>query len=983
MQRLRAFLFLAIWLLAPWPGWATSVEIGELGVLLDPSGTETIESVSAPSSASRFQTVAGGFSRGYTNDVVWLRFQVPPPAAGNWWLEVRPVTLDDVRLYAPSGAAHGERRSGRLVPITQRDLDHPGFVFKLDLPDDKARTHYLRLHSGSTLAARLILWSPEAFLHAKWSLAGKRGLMAGVLVAMLLFNVALWVLLRERALLWLAFYTLALGLSWFLSFGYGAGLLLRESPTLNIRLVDVSSALYVIALCALLHSLLHMAKAMPARRWPFWLPVLHALVFLLEPGPALQPVGRSLGMLATSLWLLWLLHHGLRQLVLRGDWSRRLLLAAIANVQACNILMGLAVLGLLPGSGLPTAAYLLAGGSSLFTIQLAMLLRIHRGKRLQTELALQVHVAQAETSAQKAVQQQLSDALAELDLAQRAGRFGCWHWYKATDRIEVSPAARELVGDDLKDVSVTGTAFRARLTEPSRAALQRAMAGARKGVAPFAIEVQIVDDGAGPRWLELHGAAVLSAEGHTLGMSGTVQDISERRALADAQTAAEADRLARARESVFLSRASHELRTPLNAVMGLTQLLAESPGVRADAALCQQATMIVQASDELRALIDDILDLAALQRDTAVLPVQPVDVAPMLSCSITLLQPLAEARGVSLQLGEVAGASCADAHPDWLLQSLLNLVRNAIQYNRAGGSVTVSLRAQIGEPATPSMTANASAPVVMDGRLCIDVIDTGRGMTPEQCRSLFEPFNRLGATVTTVEGRGLGLSVTRQLVQAMGGDLQVHSEIGRGTTATLVLRSADTASPAARYPAGQSVGSRPGDATREWDNATPAAGFQATPHHPGESTASDDGCAPPMTVLYVEDNRLNATVMRQAVRRLPSVRLEVATSAEAALVLMQDLRPDLLLVDINLPGMSGIELRRHLRGVPLLAAVPCVAVSADATSETRALAMAEGFADYVAKPFKIERITGLLSNFRNTRQRTARMRMEGEPSTSS
>jgi signal transduction histidine kinase len=385
--------------------------------------------------------------------------------------------------------------------------------------------------------------------------------------------------------------------------------------------------------------------------------------------------------------------------------------------------------------------------------------------------------------------------------------------------------------------------------------------------------------------------------------------VAERTAELEAATAAA--RAANQAKSAFLARMSHDLRTPLNAVLGFSQLLVLDPVLAgADSAL-RQVQLIHDAGQHLLAMIDEVLDLARIESGGLRLSLETVDACQLVQECLPLVGPLAAQHRVTLKAEPTQGGCLVHADRTRLRQVLVNLLTNAIKYNRVGGDVTVALTGS-------------------DAAVQLDVTDRGLGMTPPQLAALFQPFNRVGAETSGIEGTGLGLVIAKQLVEAMHGTLQVSSAPGLGSTFTLVLSPAVTTvlpREAARAPA-RTVLALPAGATRR--------------------------------VLYVEDNPVNATLVRDLLRLQPGVELQVAEDGPSALRLAGRWQPHLVLMDLGLPGMSGIDVLRHLRADPSTAAIPCVAVSAFALGPEIRQALDEGCAAYLTKPFAVDELLMLI-----------------------
>lgn len=389
-----------------------------------------------------------------------------------------------------------------------------------------------------------------------------------------------------------------------------------------------------------------------------------------------------------------------------------------------------------------------------------------------------------------------------------------------------------------------------------------------------------------------------------------VRDITEQKAAAAAVRLAreEAERANRAK-SDFLSRMSHDLRTPLSAILGFAQLL-ELDDVGESAK--ESVAHILRGGQHLLALINEVLDIARIEAGHLALSPEPVDAAEIVALAVELVRPLAAQRSISVVLDPPAAGVVVLADRQRLNQVLLNLLSNAVKYNREGGRVTVSFGAVDG------------------GRLRITVTDTGAGMPPAKLKLLFQPFERLGAEQTGVEGTGLGLALSRGLAEAMGGTLGVTSVVDQGSIFWLELALTDA----------------------------PAA-----PGEPIRAHAATEGAVAPSTtgvLLYIEDNVSNVRLMERVLERRPGIRLVHAARGEDGLRLAREERPDLIFMDLHLPDMSGEDVLRRLRENPALRLIPVAVLSADATPEQSRNMKASGAIAYLTKPLEISQIMQLL-----------------------
>ncbi|MFZ5522254.1 MAG: PAS domain-containing hybrid sensor histidine kinase/response regulator [Pseudomonadota bacterium] len=458
--------------------------------------------------------------------------------------------------------------------------------------------------------------------------------------------------------------------------------------------------------------------------------------------------------------------------------------------------------------------------------------------------------------------------------------------------------------------------------------------------------------------------ARFSHGGQTL-MTVVLRDITVvQRAEAARQAQAQAEAASRAKTE-FLSRMSHELRTPLNAMLGFAQILDSDPGGSLTQQQHEQLGHIQQAGWHLLRLINDVLDVSRIEAGRIDLRRDNLDLAAALDDAAQLSATLAADAGVELRLDHRQGSGPplrAWGDATRLRQVLLNLLSNAIKYNRRGGWVRTAL--------------GGNAQVVH-----IDVEDNGLGISSEQMAHLFEPFNRLGRERGPAEGTGIGLVLSRELIEHMGGSLAIDSGSARGTRARIMLPRAGEPSGAPPWPQPLSPAQEPtvpaaagaGQATPVVPAPAPPAAAAAS-QAPAVSAATAALAAPPVThavhgrVLSVEDNPVNQLLVEQLLSRLPGVELLQADSGQAALDLARRERPDLILLDLHLPDMEGAQWLDRLRADAQLAAIPVVALSASALEEDVRQALAHGACDYWTKPLDFDRfiggITGLLGGSR-------------------
>ena len=410
-------------------------------------------------------------------------------------------------------------------------------------------------------------------------------------------------------------------------------------------------------------------------------------------------------------------------------------------------------------------------------------------------------------------------------------------------------------------------------------------------------------------WVQATISLLRDAENRPWRIVGVVEDITEHLRVEDAERAREAAEASNQAKSEFLSRMSHELRTPLNAMLGFAQLL--DIDQRNPLAPTQRPWVgqIQQAGWHLLEMINDVLDLSRIESGNLLLQTAPIEIGELVGASTALVAGSAADRGIRISEDLDPGADVAVGDATRVKQILTNLLSNAVKYNRDGGRVHVTSR---------SPAAN---------RVEISVTDTGLGMTAAQLSGLFKPFNRLGREHTAMQGTGIGLVISQRLAELMGGSIGVKSLPGEGSSFTLVL-------PRAIDP----------DTVR--DDLTPEETLPADYHR--------------RLVHYVEDNETNVEVMRGILAQRPQVRLEVSMNGLDGLAAMRARRPHLLLLDMHLPDISGLELLRHLKAGADTADIPVVAVSADAMSDQIEAALAAGADRYLTKPVTVAEVLATL-----------------------
>jgi PAS domain S-box-containing protein len=415
-----------------------------------------------------------------------------------------------------------------------------------------------------------------------------------------------------------------------------------------------------------------------------------------------------------------------------------------------------------------------------------------------------------------------------------------------------------------------------------------------------------------PTSVRVYAVPLLDPQRRLRRIVAVVEDITEHLRLEASEQARQRAEASDRAKSEFVSRMSHELRTPLNAMIGFAQLL----GLDREPALVAHqrdwAQQIQRAGWHLLEMINETLDLARIESGAVRLALQPVALAPLIAAAKEMVSASAAERQVELSPVRAEPPdlpAAVQADPTRLRQIMTNLLSNGVKYNRPGGRVGVTVR--------PAGTDH----------LDVVVSDTGLGMTESQLKLLFQPYNRLGREASSIEGTGIGLVISRRLAELMGGQLTARSAAGVGSEFTLRL---------------------------------PLARGEVPP--PAESVTTGPAPYRQRTVHYIEDNETNVEVMRGVLLQRPQIELSVSTSGLDGVQDVRRLKPDLVLLDMGLPDISGLELLRHLKQDDDVAGIPVIVVSADATPSRVQDALTLGALHYVTKPLDVAKFLGVIDD---------------------
>jgi PAS domain S-box-containing protein len=475
------------------------------------------------------------------------------------------------------------------------------------------------------------------------------------------------------------------------------------------------------------------------------------------------------------------------------------------------------------------------------------------------------------------------------------GQHGPWRY--------VSPRIESMLGFSPEEWLANPALWYDRMVPEDREGAMTDEALSREMGTPLRSEYRLRTHDGRVVWVRDEAVVVHDGAGRPSFFHGILADITpEKEAEKVAERAEVAEQANRAKDE-FLSRMSHELRTPLNAILGFGQLLQTSPLAPADAESVEQ---ILKGGRHLLDLINEVLDIARIESRTLSLSIEPVSVHEVIREAVDLVLPLAAKRGIAVHASGSDPASFVLADRQRLKQAMLNLLANAVKYNHEGGSATVSVDR-------------------MADSITIRVSDTGPGIRSEDQERLFSPFDRLGAERTGIEGTGLGLALTKALVEGMGGSIGVESEMGTGSTFWLALRPAE-----------------------DPNSIEPAKSVPAV----------DRG--PIHTILCIEDDPSNLRLIERILANRPGVRLLKAIRGRMGLDLAREHHPDLIVVDVHLPDIPGDHVIGSLRNDPATGRTPVIVTSADATPKQRKRLIAAGATEYLSKPLDVKRFLAVV-----------------------
>lgn len=522
-------------------------------------------------------------------------------------------------------------------------------------------------------------------------------------------------------------------------------------------------------------------------------------------------------------------------------------------------------------------------------------------------------------TALKEAEEALRESEARQERIIQSSSDGIWEWYATKGGFHFSSRCWELIGFDVNDDEITQgedkwMVWRNHIHPQDLQKFDQAIEDHMAGKAPFDIEYRLIGKDKEIHWVRGRGRAVFDELGRPTRMSGSNMDMTQiKRAEERVIQAKEAAEKANQAKSEFLSSMSHELRTPLNAILGYAQLF------EYDLNLTQQQMTnmreIRKAGDHLLQLINDVLDLAKIESGKMTVSLEPVLVSRIINDAFTLVQPQADARGIRLYSTlENVESHYVIADNVRYKQALINLLSNAVKYNNMGGEVEVKLF------------------LVNSKTLRLSVRDNGKGIPLNRQAEVFQPFNRLNAEFSKIEGSGVGLVITKQLVEMMHGRLEFESTEGVGTEFWIDLPLAS-----------------------EWSQQQTEI-IKSVDYVPTQLAFNNH-----KRVLYIEDNPTNVRLLQQFFERHSCLSLDVAEEPFIGIYKARSTQPDLIILDINLPGMDGFEAMNVLQNDPMTRHIPVVGLSANAMPYDIERGIKSGFFEYLTKPVDMNRLIETLN----------------------
>lgn len=511
--------------------------------------------------------------------------------------------------------------------------------------------------------------------------------------------------------------------------------------------------------------------------------------------------------------------------------------------------------------------------------------------------------------------QKLHENQEKLNLALTSANIGTWIRNLADDTVIWDHRTEAIFSLEPGTFEGTMEAFLDMVHPEDREKIIRAHDRSKNFDIPYDNEYRVIAPDGGVRYVVSRARAIRDIEGTPTQITGVLLDITERKRIEKAERENEA-------KAEFLASITHELRTPMNAILGFAQLLRMPSSDSLSTQQRESVDQILLGGNHLLNLIDDILDLSQIESGNLGVIPETVDSEIIIRESLDLIRNLAVKHGIKINYSWEGSAPTPAVTADFtrFKQVLLNLLSNAVKYNHEDGSVTLMVEQ------------------TDDGMLRLTITDTGPGVSEERQAELFKPFSRLGLESSNIPGTGIGLTISKKLVEEMDGRIGFQSEVGKGSSFWFELPLAPE-------------GAKP--------TTTETAAV--------ETDMEKDKMR---SVLYVEDNPANLQLMQALLRRLPFIKMLSAHTGELGLEMAEAHHPDAILMDINLPGIDGFKALEHLKGAKATEDIPIIALTSRAMPKDVERGLQAGFHAYLTKPIQIDKVLGALeSAFGNSIER--------------
>ena len=511
---------------------------------------------------------------------------------------------------------------------------------------------------------------------------------------------------------------------------------------------------------------------------------------------------------------------------------------------------------------------------------------------------------------------------ASLINAQRIAHFGSYEWNIVTNELLWSDEHFRIWELEPQSVNPTFELFIERIHPEDRERAQDTVQYSLNTGDAFDMNYRLLMDDGSIKYVESLGEPEYDESGSPLRMSGTIHDTTKEREVHKNLIAAkeEAERASHAK-SEFLSSMSHELRTPLNSILGFTQLLQLDPSTPLSEGQKDSTNQVIKSGQHLLDLIDQVLELAKIEAGGLTVSLEPVPMFDLMDECINMVGSMAEKRAITISSENDCPDVEAMGDRTRIRQVVLNLLSNAVKYNNEGGSISISYELVQKEDG--------------EKNIHVAVSDTGPGIAKDKQSGVFEPFNRLGHESSEIEGTGIGLVIARELLLMMSGKIGFESEEGKGSTFWIEV---------------------------------PLAQAQTKKEKDKNEKQADDGVLDTTVgseihryeILYIEDNPANLKLMEKILERVPNIDMISANTGEIGIEMAVSKIPDAILMDINLPGISGVEAMAELKKIDKTKNIPVIAVTAAAMAHEVAEVKQAGFYAYLTKPIRIIELMDLL-----------------------